>query len=195
MATLGVLSLQGAFAKHRTVLEALGATTKLVRYPDDLDAVEGLIIPGGESTTMIKLIDEHGLRDRLLGFALERPIFGTCAGMILMASDMRDSRVKPLGLMDIDVERNAYGRQVDSFTTPLEVRLNGGTAHVRGVFIRAPRLRRVGPGVEVLASVDGEPVLLRQGRHLAAAFHPELSDSTVIHEHFLKSAEGPALPE
>lgn len=183
--TIGVLGLQGAFARHQAVLEELGAANRLVRYPEELDGVDGLIIPGGETTTMSKLLDESGLRAGLVAFARERPVLGTCAGMVLMAREAGDARVETLDLMDIAIARNAYGRQVDSFTRSLEVSLNGSPAELRGVFIRAPRILKVGGNVEVLASVDGEPVFVRQGRHVACAFHPELSGTPLIHQYFL----------
>jgi len=197
--TIGVLGLQGAYARHRAVLEELGAADRLVRYPEDLRGLDGLIIPGGETTTMSKLLDKSGLRAVLPDFARERPVFGTCAGMVLMAREAGDARVEPLDLLDIAVARNAYGRQVDSFTCPLDISLNGTLADLRGVFIRAPRILRVGSGVEVLAEVDGEPVFVRQGRHMACAFHPELSGTTTIHQYFLdiltdsiRDSSGPA---
>jgi len=191
--TIGILGLQGAFARHRAALEKLGAANRLVRYPEELDGVDGLIIPGGETTTMSKLLDESGLRTVLVAFARERPVFGTCAGMVLMAREAGDARVETLDLLDIAVARNAYGRQVDSFTRPLEISLNGTLAELRGVFIRAPRILKIGGGVEVLASVDGEPVFVRQGRHMACAFHPELSGTTTIHQYFLYTVKESAL--
>ena len=191
--TIGVLGLQGAFARHRAVLEELGAANRLVRYPEELDGVDGLIIPGGETTTMSKLLDESGLRAVLLAFARERPVFGTCAGMVLMARDAGDARVETLDLLDLAVARNAYGRQVDSFTRSLEVSLNGSLSELRGVFIRAPRILKIGGGVEVLVSVDGEPVFVRQGRHIACAFHPELSGTPTIHQYFLDIVKESAL--
>jgi len=146
-----------------------------VRLPEQIDALDGLVIPGGESTTITKLAALYGLDDAIRGF--EGPVFGTCAGMILVDRSH-------LGLADLEVDRNAYGRQVASFEADLE--LNGEERPFRGVFIRAPRVRDVGPGVEVLAELDGEPVLLRDGRVLVAAFHPELTDDSRIHERFLE---------
>jgi pyridoxal 5'-phosphate synthase pdxT subunit len=172
---IGVLALQGAFREHTRALLAAGAEVVEVRLPEQLDGLDGLVIPGGESTTITKLARLYGLEEAIRSFA--RPIFGTCAGMILL--DRRH-----LGLADIEVARNAYGRQVASFEADLE--LEGDERPFRGVFIRAPRVRDIGSRVEVLAELDGEPVLLRDGAVLAAAFHPELTDDPRIHERFLE---------
>jgi 5'-phosphate synthase pdxT subunit len=172
---VGVLALQGAFREHARALRAAGADVVEVRLPEQLDGLDGLVIPGGESTTITKLAALYGLDDAIRGF--EGPVFGTCAGMILVDRSH-------LGLADLELDRNAYGRQVASFEADLE--LNGEERPFRGVFIRAPRVRDVGPGVEVLAELDGEPVLLRDGRVLVAAFHPELTDDSRIHERFLE---------
>ena len=171
---IGVLALQGAFREHARMLRAAGADAVEVRLPEQLDGLDGLVIPGGESTTILKLASLYGLDDAIRGFAA--PVFGTCAGMILLDRDH-------LGLADLVVDRNAYGRQVASFEADLE--LEGEERPFRGVFIRAPRVRDVGPQVEVLAELDGEPVLLRDGRVLVAAFHPELTDDARIHRQFL----------
>ena len=171
---IGVLALQGAFREHARILRAAGADAVEVRLPEQLDGLDGLVIPGGESTTILKLASLYGLDDAIRGFAA--PVFGTCAGMILLDRDH-------LGLADLVVDRNAYGRQVASFEADLE--LEGEERPFRGVFIRAPRVRDVGPQVEVLAELDGEPVLLRDGRVLVAAFHPELTDDSRIHRQFL----------
>jgi pyridoxal 5'-phosphate synthase pdxT subunit len=172
---IGVLALQGAFREHARALRAAGADVVEIRLPSQLDGLDGLVIPGGESTTITKLAALYGLDEAIRSF--ERPIFGTCAGMILLDRSH-------LGLADFEVERNAYGRQVASFEADLEVA--GEDRPFRGVFIRAPRVRDVGPGVEVLADRDGEPVLLRDGRVLVAAFHPELTDDPRVHERFLE---------
>jgi 5'-phosphate synthase pdxT subunit len=172
---VGVLALQGAFREHARALRAAGADVVEVRLPEQLDGLDGLVIPGGESTTITKLAALYGLDDAIRGF--EGPVFGTCAGMIVVDRSH-------LGLADLEVDRNAYGRQVASFEADLE--LDGDERPFRGVFIRAPRVRDVGPGVEVLAELDGEPVLLLDGRVLVAAFHPELTDDSRIHERFLE---------
>ena len=171
---VGVLALQGAFREHARALRAAGADVVEVRLPEQLDGLDGLVIPGGESTTITKLAALYGLDHAIRGF--EGPVFGTCAGMILVDRSH-------LGLADLEVDRNAYGRQVASFEADLE--LDGDGRSFRGVFIRAPRVRDVGPSVEVLAELDGEPVLLREGRVLVASFHPELTDDTRVHERFL----------
>ena len=171
---IGVLALQGGFREHARMLRGAGADVVEVRLPEPLDGLDGLVIPGGESTTILKLASLYGLDEAIRGFAA--PVFGTCAGMILLDRDH-------LGLADLVVDRNAYGRQVASFEADLE--LEGEERPFRGVFIRAPRVRDVGPQVEVLAELDGEPVLLRDGRVLVAAFHPELTDDSRIHRQFL----------
>jgi pyridoxal 5'-phosphate synthase pdxT subunit len=171
---IGVLALQGNFREHASVLRRLGAEVVEVRKPEQLDGLEGLVVPGGESTAMRRLMRIYGLEEPLGSFA--GPLFGTCAGMILF--DRRH-----LDLIDIAVERNAYGRQVASFEDDIE--LDGEEEPLRGIFIRAPRLEETGPDVEVLGRLRGEPVLVRQGRVLAASFHPELTDDTRVHERFL----------
>lgn len=172
---IGVLALQGAFREHAAVLRRLGAEVIEVRLPEQLDGLDGLVIPGGESTTMMRLARLYGLDEAIGGF--RGAVLGTCAGMILLDR-------AHLGLVDIEADRNAYGRQVASFEA--EVDLAGDEAPLRGVFIRAPRARDVGPDVEVLAELDGEPVLLRQGRFLVASFHPELTGDPRVHERFLE---------
>jgi pyridoxal 5'-phosphate synthase pdxT subunit len=171
---IGVLALQGNFREHASVLRRLGAEVVEVRKPEQLEGLDGLVVPGGESTAMRRLMRIYGLEEPLAGFG--GPLFGTCAGMILF--DRRH-----LDLIDVAVERNAYGRQVASFED--DVDLDGEEEPLRGVFIRAPRLEETGPDVEVLGRLRGEPVLVRQGRVLAASFHPELTDDTRVHERFL----------
>jgi 5'-phosphate synthase pdxT subunit len=179
---IGVLALQGAFAEHVSTLRAIGVEAVEVRLPGHLDDVDGLIIPGGESTTMRRLIDRWGLREPILGLA-ERgaPLFGTCAGMIVMAREIVGGEDAILPLLDITVQRNAFGRQLDSFEAELTVPLLGSQP-VHGVFIRAPIVDRVGPGVDVLARLDdGRVVAVRQRNVIAAAFHPELAGETRFH--------------
>jgi 5'-phosphate synthase pdxT subunit len=161
----------------------LGATPKLIRTPDDLEGVAGLIMPGGESTTMLKFLERNCFFEVLQNFVKTTPTFGTCAGAILLASHVEHPEQKSLGALDITVERNAYGRQIDSTILKTETTLPGGPLEM--VFIRAPRITRTGPGVETLASREGFPVLVRSGHLLAATFHPELSDDTRIHKLFL----------
>jgi 5'-phosphate synthase pdxT subunit len=188
---VGVLALQGAFREHREVLDALGVDTVEVRVPQQLDALDALILPGGESTTMSRLLDTSGVRTPLAErLADGLPVFGTCAGMILLAVDVADGRPdqQSFGLVDVTVRRNAYGRQLASFEAPLAVTgLAGGD--FPGVFIRAPRIDRTGPGVDVLAEHDGHPVLARQGAAVVASFHPELSGDLRLHEWFLRESE------
>jgi 5'-phosphate synthase pdxT subunit len=172
---IGVLALQGNVREHADVLRRLGADALEVRKPEQLEGLDGLVIPGGESTTFMRLMRLYGLEDAVREFG--RPVFGTCAGMIVLDRSH-------LGLVDIDVDRNAYGRQVASFEADLE--LEGDPEPLRGVFIRAPRLRAMGPDVEVLAEHAGEPVLVREGRFIVASFHPELTDDTRVHELFLE---------
>ena len=182
--TVGVLGLQGDFREHLRVLERLGVSGQDVRTPDDLKRVDALILPGGESTTIARLLHKGGLWEAVL----ERgragmPLYGTCAGMILLAREITDDQPEPLGLMDISVARNAYGRQVDSFEADLEIR---GIGPFHAVFIRAPKVVRCGPEVDVLAELGGAPVLVRQGWILASSFHPELTGDTRIHAYFLQ---------
>jgi pyridoxal 5'-phosphate synthase pdxT subunit len=171
---IGVLAVQGNFREHSAMLRRLGAEPVEVRKPEQLDGLDGLVIPGGESTAIMRLVRLYGLEDGLREFS--RPVFGTCAGMILLDRNH-------LGMVDLEVERNAYGRQVASFEADLD--LAGEEEPLRGVFIRAPRVAESGAGVEVLAELEGEPVLLRDGRILVASFHPELTDDTRVHEWFL----------
>ena len=171
---VGVLAVQGNFREHAAMLRRLGADVVEVRLPEQLDGLDGLVIPGGESTAIMRLIRLYGLEEAIREFAA--PVFGTCAGMILLDNSH-------LGLVDLDVERNAYGRQPASFEADL--RLEGEVEPLRGVFIRAPRITRHGAGVEVLAEHDGVPVLLRQGRFLVASFHPELTADPRVHEKFV----------
>ncbi|MHB1842400.1 MAG: pyridoxal 5'-phosphate synthase glutaminase subunit PdxT [Sulfobacillus sp.] len=178
---VGVLALQGAFREHIATLARLGVESREVRTVKDLEGVEGLILPGGESTTIGMLMDEYGLIEALRQG--EMPLFGTCAGMIVLAKDIQGSTQPRLGLMDMAVDRNHYGRQRESFET--EIAVTGLPQGVRGVFIRAPVVTRTGSGVEILARHQGEVVLCAEGRCLAAAFHPELTDDTRLHRMFL----------
>lgn len=182
---IGVLALQGDFREHRKVLEDLGCEVVEVRKASDLDHIDGLIIPGGESTTIGKLLQMDGLGDRIKDLATDNfPIFGTCAGMILLSKQVDDSDQYRLGLMDTTIRRNAFGRQVASFETYLEVPALGSDP-VRAVFIRAPFVREVAPNVGILAEYDGKIVFVRQGNMLASAFHPELTPDYRVHQYFL----------
>jgi 5'-phosphate synthase pdxT subunit len=173
--TIGVLAVQGNFREHLAMLRRLGVHAIEVRKPEELRGLDGLVIPGGESTTFMRLMRLYGLDDAVREFA--GPVLGTCAGMIVLDRNH-------LGAIDVEVDRNAYGRQVASFEADLNLR--DEAEPLRGVFIRAPRMRKAGPDVEVLAELDGEPVLLRQGRFIVASFHPELTDDTRVHELFLE---------
>jgi len=175
---IGVLALQGAFREHAHALRRLGADVRELRLPGDLEHVDGLVIPGGESTTMMRVAGLYGIDEALRAF--DAPILGTCAGMIVLDREH-------LGLADLVVERNAYGRQVQSFEA--DVALAGDDRPLGGVFIRAPRITDLGPGVQVLGRLDGEPVLVRDGRLLLASFHPELTDDLRVHELFLEMVE------
>ncbi len=178
---IGVLALQGDFDAHRRRLEELGAEVVLVKKPQQLDDIDGLVIPGGESSTFLKLLGDEGFA-RLREFVRTKPTFGTCAGAILLASEVENPKQAGLGALDIQVRRNAYGRQLDSsiregrfLNDPVEM-----------VFIRAPKIERVGPGVEVIATESEDPVMVRAGKTLAATFHPELSGDPRIHKYFLE---------
>ncbi|HEU5066425.1 MAG TPA: pyridoxal 5'-phosphate synthase glutaminase subunit PdxT [Gaiellaceae bacterium] len=179
---IGVLALQGNFREHAAMLRRLGAEPVEVRKPEQLDGLDGLVIPGGESTTFMRLMRLYGLEEAIRRF--EQPVLGTCAGLIVLDRDH-------LGLVDVEVARNAYGRQVFSFEADLD--LAGEEKPLRGVFIRAPRVQRAGEEVEVLGELDGEPVLLRQGRFLVATFHPELTDDTRVHELFIDAVREASL--
>jgi pyridoxal 5'-phosphate synthase pdxT subunit len=187
--TIGILALQGAYEAHAKTLRTLGATPKLVRLPADLEGpdgsphIDGLIMPGGESTTMLKFLERHNFFDTLKAFVQTTPTFGTCAGAILLAKDVENPAQKSLAALDITVERNAYGRQIDSTILHAESKLPGGPLEM--VFIRAPRITRTGSAVETIASRDGSPVLVHQGHLLAATFHPELSNDLRVHQFFL----------
>lgn len=194
MTTIGVLALQGDFREHREMLEGMGVPSCEVRTPRELDGVEGLIIPGGESTTIAKLLATSGLLEFLKRRTCEGfPIWGTCAGMILLARRLDETGILALQAMDVTVRRNAFGRQVDSFEADLDVAgLDGGPFHA--VFIRAPVIEAVGPDVEVLASLpDGRPVAARQGSLLATAFHPELTQDSRLHRFFAEQIVGQAV--
>ncbi len=186
---IGVLAIQGDFAEHIAVLDRLSVTAREVRLPAQLESLDGLIIPGGESTTLSRLMSIYDLREPIAQMAREgRTVWGTCAGMIMLAREITEQDPIPLGIMDIGVQRNAFGRQVDSFEQPLSI---AGLDHkpFHGIFIRAPVIIRVGEEVSVLSALeDGRPVAVRQGNLLATAFHPELTNDTRVHRYFLHVA-------
>src|SRR5271155_382693 len=181
--TIGILALQGDYEAHQKRIEELGAKTALVRSTEDLKNVDALVMPGGESSTMLKFLERDGFFDSLKNFAKSKPVFGTCAGAILLAKDVTGPEQKSLGIMDIAVRRNAYGRQLESSIH--KVATNLGAEPLEMVFIRAPKIEHVGKNVEVLAELDGKPVLARDGKNMAATFHPELSEDSRVHKLFL----------
>ena len=186
MKSIGVLALQGDYARHEALLNSIGVKTLQIRKPEQLEKCSGLILPGGESTTLTKLMDKYGFFGPLRDFAKQRPVMGTCAGLIMLSSKVDDPRVSPLGLIPMTAERNAYGRQIDSFAAPLHLSfLEGGS--FRGVFIRAPKIAAVDSAVEVLAVWEDSPIMVRYGNAVALSFHPELTDDSRVHRYFLES--------
>ena len=186
MKTVGVLALQGDFEAHCKAIERAGGRAVEVRTAKELTACDGLIVPGGESTTMLKLLAIENLREPLRQFAARKPVFGTCAGAILLAHSVTGPSQPSLDLIDIDVERNAYGRQIDSRIA----RVQAGADEMEAVFIRAPKILRVGSGGTILATYKNDPVWVEQGRHMVTTFHPELTPDTRVHERFLKKVAG-----
>jgi pyridoxal 5'-phosphate synthase pdxT subunit len=185
MPKIGVLALQGDFEAHGKAIERAGAQALEVRTAEDFERIDGLVIPGGESTTMLKLLHRENLFEPLREFGKTKPIFGTCAGAILLASEVTNPDQESLGLLDMTVERNAYGRQVDSRVARIDI----DGCSTEAVFIRAPIIRRVGHGAKVLASYLDTPVLVEQGRHMVATFHPELSPDSPVHKRFIDRIE------
>jgi|SRR4051812_32108790 5'-phosphate synthase pdxT subunit len=182
--TIGVLAIQGDYEAHKKRLEELGAAVVLVRKPEQLDGLDAIVMPGGESSTMLNFLERDGFLEQLRDFTRTKPAFGTCAGAILLAKDVQNPPQKSLGVMDIRVRRNAYGRQLDSSIREGEIKLNHQALEM--VFIRAPKIESVSKEVEVLAEFNGDPVWVRQGKTMAATFHPELSQDKRVHEEFLK---------
>ena len=181
---IGVLAIQGDYEAHKTRLEQLGADVTLVRKPEQLDAIDGIVIPGGESSTFLNFLAERGFLEKLRDFVSTKPTFGTCAGAILLAKHVENPTQKSLDVMDIRIRRNAYGRQIDSSIHEAQTKL--GDKPLEMVFIRAPKIVGTGKAVEVLATAGGDPVLVRQGKIMAATFHPELSEDTRVHQEFVK---------
>jgi 5'-phosphate synthase pdxT subunit len=187
--TIGVLALQGDFALHAQALERIGVPWREIRKPGELDGLAGLIIPGGESTTLLKLMDAGDFFPALEKFHAEgKPIFGTCAGLILLARDVESPQQRSLGFIDITAERNAYGRQKESFEAEVTADLGSGPRPLKVIFIRAPRIRRLGPSVTPLVEHRGECIMAREGTVLVAAFHPELTDDRTVHRYFSEMA-------
>jgi pyridoxal 5'-phosphate synthase pdxT subunit len=181
---IGVLAIQGDYQAHKARLEQLGAEVLLVRKPEQLDAIDAIVIPGGESSTFLNFLVERGFLEKLREFVRTRPAFGTCAGAILLATEVENPPQQSLSVLDIRIRRNAYGRQNESFISQAATEL--GSTPLEMVFIRAPKIMSAGKNVEVLASENGAPVLVRQGKIMAATFHPELSEDTRVHQEFLK---------
>lgn len=189
---IGVLALQGDFERHLLHLKKLNVPSIEIRKPEQLDVIDGLIIPGGESTTMAELIDRFGFRDRLTSFFKDHAVWGTCAGAILLARHVDDTRIRPFGVIDIKAMRNGYGRQVQSFFEMVRLNLNGSAATIGVSFIRAPMFENIGRGVEILARHDNQPVLLRQGRCLVSSFHSELHENPLLTAYFIDHMVRPA---
>jgi len=179
---IGVLALQGNYAMHHRVLKKIGIESISIRYPHQLDAVEGLVIPGGESTTMSKLMNRVGFYDPIRSFAVDFPVLGTCAGLILMSNLIIDAEMETLGLLDIKVERNGYGRQIYSETVNIKLKLNNKNYNIPGSFIRAPKIVSFGKSVNVLATRDKTPIIVKNDQHIGITFHPELDEISILHQ-------------
>jgi len=186
--TIGILAIQGDFARHQKILQRLGVASALVKSADELNACAGLIIPGGESTTLTIVMQKHGLWQEVKEFAAKKPVFGTCAGLIIMASNVLHHDLSTLGLINMKVLRNAYGRQIDSFIDKVSLRLreNGAAEQIEGAFIRAPKILELGAGAQAKGWHDQEIVLAENSHILAAAFHPEISGNAAIHKYFVE---------
>ena len=182
---IGILALQGGFELHAQMLAILGVDTVYVRKPDQLVSCHGLIIPGGESTTLMKLMREGGLFESISDFAADKPVFGACAGLIMLAMDSINDNLVTLNLIDLSVERNAYGRQIDSFIDSVEIRINGEIDSFEGVFIRAPKIVAVGEGIDILGTHSDDVVLAENDQVFVATFHPELTNDVRIHQYFV----------
>lgn len=181
---IGVLALQGGYDLHRNLFNTLNVESIRVKYPKQLSSCDGLVIPGGESTSMSKLIRKYRFTKPIKSFAEKKPVFGTCAGLILMSSFAGDSKIEQLNILNIDVERNSWGRQINSFSKSFNVNLKN-KINYDGVFIRAPKITSIKNSVKILAEIENEPVFIQDKNHLGAAFHPELTDDTRIHEYFI----------
>ena len=182
---VGVLGIQGAYEKHAKAIEISGGRSEIIKYREQLEHIDGLILPGGESTTMTKLMGFRIGYEDLLAFAKKKPVFGTCAGLILLGKGINDPRIKQFKIFDADISRNAYGSQKDSFVDNIDLSFDPDKPY-HAVFIRAPKIERCGDGVKVLALSDGKPVLVESGSYLGATFHPELTDDPRIHSYFIR---------
>jgi 5'-phosphate synthase pdxT subunit len=182
---IGVLALQGDFSKHLDKLSHLGITTQEIRYPEQLDTCDGLIIPGGESTAFLHVMEHSEIQEKIKEFSLSKPIYGTCAGLILMADKIEGKEQDTLHILNITIERNAYGSQQESFTSHVQIHIENHKGQIPALFIRAPRIKSYGHNVKVLGTHNHEPVLVQQGRHLGGTFHPELTQDDTIHKYFI----------
>ncbi len=182
--TVGILALQGNFIQHKIFVDKIGVQNMLIRHPNEIDKCDLLIMPGGESTTISKQIDNNKFREKLIEFAIEKPILGTCAGMIMLSTSMPNKNMLPLNIMDFHIERNAWGRQVDSFSANINLHFDESRPF-HAVFIRAPKISRIGKDVKVLSTYGGEPVLLTNGMHIVSTFHPEIGNDFRIHKYFI----------
>lgn len=180
---IGVLALQGNYKMHSQVLRSIGIEPVYIKYPHQLDAVEGLVIPGGESTTMSNLIKIMGFYAPLKSFANDYPVLGTCAGLILMSEKVVDTELEALGLLDVQVKRNGYGRQINSNTVDIEFKLNLNNYNIPGSFIRAPKIVSYGKSVNIIATHDKTPIIVKNGKHMGISFHPELDNISILHEY------------
>jgi len=186
---IGILALQGNYQMHQAMLNKIGAENILIRYELDLNQCTGLIIPGGESTTISKMLSQYNLFNSIKRFSKHNSIFGTCAGLVLMSNYDAES-VSGLKLIDVDVSRNGWGRQINSFTEEVEIRISKDSSQFEATFIRAPRITRVGESVDILSKFKQEAIMIRQGRHIATTFHPEMHNNPLLHKYFLEIANG-----
>ena len=185
---IGILALQGNFIQHKKFVDKLGVQNMLVRHPNEIDKCDALIMPGGESTTISRQIDNNKFRKKIIEFALAKPILGTCAGMIMISSSMPTENMSPLNILDFHIERNAWGRQVNSFSANINLNFDQNRPF-HAVFIRAPKISNIGRDVHALAAFDGEPVLLSNGMHIVSSFHPEIGEDYRIHEYFINQVD------
>ena len=182
---IGILALQGNFDQHKKMFDLLGIDNIFIRYPLDFEKCDALVVPGGESTAMSKQIDQNNLRKILKEYSKTYSLFGTCAGMILLSSNKESNNLSPLGIMDFTVNRNAYGRQIDSFTDSLKLNFSNGI-DFHGVFIRAPKVLKIGKNIKILATYNKQPVMITDGRHFVTSFHPEIGNDIRVHSYFME---------
>ena len=190
---VGILALQGNFIQHKKFVDKIGVQNILVRHPNEINQCDSLIMPGGESTSISKQIDNNQFRKKLIEFALAKPILGTCAGMIMLSTSMPRANMSPLNIMDFHIERNAWGSQVNSFSANINLNFDENRPF-HAIFIRAPKISKIGKDVHVLATFDGEPVLLSNGMHIVSSFHPEIGEDYRIHEYFINNNVDETIP-